>query len=189
MPAAEKIRQQSYFHAHVPEEREKKYMKIAVYPGSFDPVTYGHLDVIRRAAVSFDKVIVGVLHNSSKSPLFSVEERVNILEKAIEDISNVEVKPFEGLSVNFARENQAQVIIRGLRAVTDFEYELQMAQTNRVLAPDVDTVFLTTSLEYAYLSSTILKEIARFGGDLSKFAPKEITDAVIEKLHHTEDDK
>ena len=102
-------------------------MKIAVYPGSFDPATYGHLDVIRRAAVSFDKVIVGVLHNSSKSPLFSVQERVNILEKATRDIPNVEVKPFEGLSVNFARENHAQVIIRGLRAVTDFEYELQMA--------------------------------------------------------------
>lgn len=99
------------------------------------------------------------------------------------------MKPFEGLSVNFARENHAQVIIRGLRAVTDFEYELQMAQTNRVLAPDVDTVFLTTSLEYAYLSSTILKEIANFGGDLSKFAPKEITDAVISKLQQRADEK
>ena len=160
-------------------------MKIAVYPGSFDPATYGHLDVIRRAAVSFDKVIVGVLHNSSKSPLFSVQERVNILEKATRDVPNVEVKPFEGLSV----KNHAQVIIRGLRAVTDFEYELQMAQTNRVLAPDVDTVFLTTSLEYAYLSSTILKEVAHFGGDLSKFAPAEITDAVIEKIRLTADNK
>ena len=157
-------------------------MKIAVYPGSFDPATYGHLDVIKRASVSFDKVIVGVLNNSSKSPLFSVKERVNILEAATRDIPNVEVKAFEGLSVNFARENHAQVIVRGLRAVTDFEYELQMAQTNRVLAPDVDTVFLTTSLEYAYLSSTIMKEVARFDGDLSEFAPKEITDAVVEKF-------
>ncbi len=157
-------------------------MKIAVYPGSFDPATYGHLDVIKRASVSFDKVIVGVLNNSSKSPLFSVEERVNILKAATRDIPNVEVKAFEGLSVNFARENHAQVIVRGLRAVTDFEYELQMAQTNRVLAPDVDTVFLTTSLEYAYLSSTIMKEVARFDGDLSEFAPKEITDAVVEKF-------
>lgn len=157
-------------------------MVIAVYPGSFDPATYGHLDVIERASVSFDKVIVGVLHNSAKSPLFSVGERVNILEKATKNIPNVIVKPFEGLSVNFARENHAQVIIRGLRAVTDFEYELQMAQTNRVLAPDIDTVFLTTSLEYAYLSSTIIKEVARFGGDLSKFAPPEITQAVIRKL-------
>ena len=144
-------------------------MVIAVYPGSFDPATYGHLDIIRRASVSFDKVIVGVLHNSAKTPLFSVEERVNILREATKDIPK-----FEGLSVNFARENHAQVIVRGLRAVTDFEYELQMAQTNRVLAPDIDTVFLTTSLEYAYLSSTIMKEVARFGGDLSKFGPSPI---------------
>ena len=164
-------------------------MKIAVYPGSFDPATYGHLDVIRRAAVSFDKVIVGVLHNSSKSPLFSVQERVNILEKATKDIPNVEVKAFEGLSVNFARENKAQVIIRGLRAVTDFEYELQMAQTNRKMNADVDTMFLATSLEYAYLSSTIMKEVANFGGDLSKFAPREITEAVEEKLKKRETEK
>ena len=157
-------------------------MVVAVYPGSFDPATYGHLDVIKRASVPFDKIIVGVLHNSAKSPLFSVEERVNILEKATKDIPNVEVKPFEGLSVNFARENHAQVIIRGLRAVTDFEYELQMAQTNRVLAQDIDTVFMTTSLEYAYLSSTIMKEVASFGGDLSKFAPPEIIEAVKQKM-------
>jgi pantetheine-phosphate adenylyltransferase len=153
-------------------------MVIAVYPGSFDPATYGHLDVIRRASVSFDKVVVGVLHNSAKSPLFSVEERVNILEKATKDIPNVEIRAFEGLSVNFARESHAQVIIRGLRAVTDFEYELQMAQTNRVLAPDIETVFMTTSLEYAYLSSTIMKEVASFEGDLTRFAPAEITEAV-----------
>ena len=146
-------------------------MVIAVYPGSFDPATYGHLDVIRRASVSFDKVIVGVLHNSAKSPLFSVEERVKILTKATKDIPNVEVKAFEGLSVNFARENHAQVIVRGLRAVTDFEYELQMAQTNRVLEPEVDTTFLITSLEYAYLSSTVVKEVAAFGGDIHKFVP------------------
>jgi pantetheine-phosphate adenylyltransferase len=153
-------------------------MVIAVYPGSFDPATYGHLDIIRRASVSFDKVVVGVLHNSAKSPLFSVEERVNILEKATKDIPNVEIRAFEGLSVNFARESHAQVIIRGLRAVTDFEYELQMAQTNRVLAPDIETVFMTTSLEYAYLSSTIMKEVASFEGDLTRFAPAEITEAV-----------
>ena len=149
-------------------------MITAVYPGSFDPATYGHLDIIKRASISFDRVIVGVLHNSAKSPLFSVEERVKILTKATKDIPNVEVKAFEGLSVNFAR---------------DFEYELQMAQTNRVLAPDVDTVFLTTSLEYAYLSSTIMKEVANFGGDLSKFAPREITDAVEEKLKKRETEK
>ena len=158
-------------------------MAIGVYPGSFDPVTFGHLDIIRRASILFDQIVVGVLHNSAKSPLFSVEERVKILTKATKDIPNVEVKAFEGLSVNFARENHAQVIVRGLRAVTDFEYELQMAQTNRVLAPDVDTVFLTTSLEYAYLSSTIMKEVARFGGDISKFAPPEVLEAVRRKMH------
>ena len=146
-------------------------MITAVYPGSFDPATYGHLDIIKRASISFDRVIVGVLHNSAKSPLFSVEERVKILTKATKDIPNVEVKAFEGLSVNFARENHAQVIVRGLRAVTDFEYELQMAQTNRVLEPEVDTTFLITSLEYAYLSSTVVKEVAAFGGDIHKFVP------------------
>ena len=157
-------------------------MVTAVYPGSFDPATYGHLDIIKRASLSFDRVVVGVLHNSSKSPLFSVEERVNILEKATKNIPNVVIRPFDGLSVNFAREHGAQVIVRGLRAVTDFEYELQMAQTNRVLAPDVDTVFLTTSLEYAYVSSTIMKEVARYDGDLSKFAPPEIIQALQDKL-------
>ena len=164
-------------------------MKTAVYPGTFDPVTYGHLDVILRASKLFDCVIVGVLHNSSKSPLFSVEERVNILKKATQDIPNVEVRSFSGLAVDFAKECQAHTIVRGLRAITDFEYELQMAQTNRVLAPDVDTVFLTTSLEYAYLSSTIMKEVANFGGDLSKFAPREITEAVEEKLKKRETEK
>ena len=157
-------------------------MTRAVYPGSFDPVTKGHLDVIERSAALVDELIVAVLKNNAKTPLFSVEERVNILEKATKDIPNVIIKPFDGLSVNFARENHAQVIVRGLRAVTDFEYELQMAQTNRVLAPDVDTVFLTTSLEYAYVSSTIMKEVARFGGDLSKFAPPEITTTLRTKL-------
>lgn len=157
-------------------------MKRAVYPGSFDPVTKGHLDIIVRAAALVDELIVGVLNNNAKSPLFSVEERVNILAKATKDIPNVVIRPFDGLSVNFARENKAQVIVRGLRAVTDFEYELQMAQTNRVLAPDVDTVFLTTSLEYAYVSSTIMKEVARFGGDLSKFAPPEIIQALCAKM-------
>lgn len=158
-------------------------MKRAIYPGSFDPVTYGHLDIIERAAKNFDEIIVSVLNNKTKTPLFSVEERVNILEKATRDIPNVEIKAFDGLSVNFARENHAQVIVRGLRAVTDFEYELQMAQTNRVLAPDIDTVFLTTSLEYAYVSSTIMKEVARFGGDVSKFAPPEIIEAMQAKMY------
>ena len=157
-------------------------MVTAVYPGSFDPATYGHLDVIRRASVSFDRVVVGVLQNSAKSPLFSVEERVNILEKATKDIPNVVIRPFDGLSVNFARENHAQVIVRGLRAVTDFEYELQMAQTNRVIAPDIDTIFLTTNLKYSYLSSSIVKEIAGYQGDISEFLHPAIAEKVRERL-------
>ena len=157
-------------------------MKIAICPGSFDPVTFGHLDVIRRASELFDEVIVGVLHNSQKSPLFSVEERVNILKEVTADIPNVKIETFSGLSVNFARNCDAKVIIRGLRAITDFEYELQMAQTNRVLAKDVDTMFLTTSLEYAYLSSTTVKEAAYFGADISKFAPEYVVEKVREKF-------
>ncbi|MGN0398666.1 MAG: pantetheine-phosphate adenylyltransferase [Blautia sp.] len=158
----------------------------AIYPGSFDPVTFGHLDVIRRAAELFDEVIVGVLYNSEKSPLFSVEERVNILKEVTADIPNLKVTQFSGLSVNFARSCNAKVIIRGLRAITDFEYELQMAQTNRVLAKDVDTMFLTTSLEYAYLSSTTLKEAAFFGADISKFAPEYVVEKVREKFSQKE---
>ena len=156
-------------------------MTRAIYPGSFDPATYGHLDIIKRAAELFDEVIVAVLNNSAKSPLFSVAERVNILEYITKDIPNVKVQSFDGLSVNFARSCEAKVIIRGLRAITDFEYELQMAQTNRVLAMDIDTMFLTTSLQYAYLSSTTVKEAASFGADISKFVPEYVVQRVEEK--------
>ena len=157
-------------------------MKRAVYTGSFDPITNGHMDIIRRASEIFDVLIVSVLNNKEKTPLFSVEERVKILEEATKDLPNVQIDSFSGLLVDYAREKDLHVIVRGLRAITDFEYELQMAQTNRVLAPDVDTVFLTTSLEYAYLSSTIMKEVARFGGDLSNFAPPEIITTLRMKL-------
>lgn len=157
-------------------------MTRAIYPGSFDPATYGHLDIIKRAAALFDEVIVGVLNNSVKSPLFSVEERVNILENITDDIPNVKIQAFGGLSVNFARNCEAKVIIRGLRAITDFEYELQMAQTNRILSTDVDTMFLTTSLQYAYLSSTTVKEAASFGADISKFVPDYVVRQVEAKL-------
>ena len=160
-------------------------MTTAVYPGSFDPMTNGHLDIIARASALFDKVIVGVLHNSSKSPLFSVDERVNILKEATKNMDNVEIVSFGGLSVEFARNSGAKVIIRGLRAITDFEYELQMAQTNRVLAPDIDTMFLTTNLEYAYLSSTTVKEVARFGGDITKFVPEFVRLEIYKKLNNT----
>ena len=146
-------------------------MKTAIYPGSFDPVTLGHIDVIKRASKLFDHLIIGVLNNRAKTPLFSVEERVKMLEEVTKDIQNVEVKSFAGLTVDFAKECNANAVVRGLRAITDFEYELQMAQTNRVLEPEVDTTFLITSLEYAYLSSTVVKEVAAFGGDIHKFVP------------------
>ena len=125
-------------------------MKTAVYPGSFDPVTMGHLDIVERTSQIFDKVIIGVLNNRAKSPLFSVEERVNMLKEVTADLPNVEVQSFAGLLIDFVRKNEAQIIVRGLRAITDFEYELQMAQTNRVMAPEVDTLFLTTNLRYSY---------------------------------------
>ena len=164
-------------------------MNRAIYPGSFDPVTFGHLDIIERSAKIFDEVIIGVLNNSAKNALFSTGERVSMIQSLVEKYPNVKVDAFDGLLVDYAKKMEANVIIRGLRAVTDFEYELQMDQTNRVLAPDVDTVFLTTSLEYAYLSSTILKEVAHFGGDLSKYETAAITDAVIEKIRLTAGNK
>ena len=160
-------------------------MKTAVYPGSFDPVTIGHLDIVERTSQIFDKVIIGVLNNRAKSPLFSVEERVNMLKEVTKELPNVEVQSFAGLLIDFVRQNHAQIIVRGLRAITDFEYELQMAQTNRVLARDVDTMFLTTSLEYAYLSSTTVKEAAYFGADISKFVPEYVMHKVEEKYRQS----
>lgn len=156
-------------------------MKVAIYPGSFDPVTYGHLDIIHRSSKMFDKIIVGVLDNNSKSPLFSVENRVNMLEDVVLSLDNVEVRSFKGLLADFATQTNANIIIRGLRAITDFEYELQMAQTNHILNNNIDTVFLTTSLEYAYLSSSTVKEVAKWGGDISKFVPPEVVDRVYDK--------
>ena len=147
-------------------------MRIAVYPGSFDPVTLGHMDIISRSSKLFDKLIVGVLVNSSKVPLFSAEERVNMIKGVVSEYANVEVRSFDGLLVEFARLCKATAVVRGLRAVTDFEYELQMSQTNHIIAPDIDTIFLTTNLNYAYLSSSVVKEVARYGGDISKFVRK-----------------
>lgn len=157
-------------------------MAVAVYPGSFDPVTLGHLDIIERTAHVMDRVIVGVLKNSAKTPLFSVEERVKMLESLTSHLKNVEVKSFDGLLVDFVHQNEANVIVRGLRAITDFEYELQLAQTNRVIAPDVDTIFLTTNLKYSYLSSSIVKEIAFYDGDISEFLHPDIVEIVRKKV-------
>ena len=154
----------------------------AIYPGSFDPVTYGHLDIIRRSCKIVDELVVGVLNNNAKMPLFSVEERVKMLEEATKDLTNVRIVPFHGLLIDFARQMDAFVIIRGLRAITDFEYELQMAQTNRIMDPEIDTIFLTTSLEYAYLSSSTVKEVALYGGDISKFVPEEVVSEINRKM-------
>ncbi|MCQ4688778.1 pantetheine-phosphate adenylyltransferase [Clostridium sp. SL.3.18] len=154
-----------------------------IYPGSFDPVTYGHLDVIERSSKLVDELIVGVLNNKAKSPLFSAEERVRMLNEVTKDMPNVTVVPFEGLLVDFARKMDAGLVIRGLRAITDFEYELQMSQTNHKMEPDVETVFLTTSLDYSYLSSTTVKEVAAFGGDISQFVPGIVADLIEEKMN------
>lgn len=161
-------------------------MKAAIYPGSFDPVTYGHLDIIRRAAEIFDELTVSVLNNNVKTPLFSAQERVNILKEATKDIPNVKIDSFSGLLIDYAKQKDVHVVIRGLRAITDFEYELQMAQMNGKLSNgELDTMFLTTSLEYAYLSSSSVKEIACFGGDISQCVPDFVGKLVYEKFGHT----
>ena len=154
----------------------------AVYPGSFDPVTNGHIDVITRAAAIVDEVIIGVLVNKKKSPFFTMEERFEMLKKAVVDIPNVTVKTFEGTTVDFAKANDARIIVRGLRAVTDYENEMQIAQTNRQICEEIETLFLITSLEYAFLSSTIVKEIASFGKDVSNWVPKVVGDNLKEKF-------
>ena len=164
-------------------------MKTAIYPGSFDPVTYGHYDIICRSCKIVDELIVGVLNNKSKTPLFSVENRVKMLNDAVSDLPNVKVMSFEGLLVDFAKKVDAQLIVRGLRAVTDFEYELQMSQTNSVLNNEVDTIFFTTSLEYAYLSSSTVKEAAYFGADISKFVPPNVVIEVKNKLMKNKGDR
>ena len=154
----------------------------AIYPGSFDPVTNGHLDIIKRSSKIVDHLIVGVLNNNAKNPLFSVEERVKMLKEVTKHIDNVEIVPFNGLLIDFARQQEADVVIRGLRAITDFEYELQMSQTNHKLEPGVETMFLTTSIEYSYLSSTTVKEIAAFGGDISQFVPEAVAKHLQKKI-------
>ena len=158
-------------------------MKRAIYPGTFDPVTLGHLDIIERSSRIFDELIVGILINHSKEPMFSVQERVDMLSEALKDEPRIKVVSFDGLLIDFARENQASCIVRGLRAVTDFEYELQMTQTNKVIAPEIDTIFLTTSLKYSYLSSSTVRELAYFGADISRFVPENVKLRIIEKMN------
>ena len=154
----------------------------AIYPGSFDPVTFGHLDIITRSSKIVDELIIGVLMNKAKTPLFSVEERVKMLKEVTKDLGNVKVVPFDGLLVEFARQQKARLVIRGLRAITDFEYEIQMSQTNHKLNPDVETIFLTTSIEYSYLSSTTVKEIASYGGDITQFVPEAVVGKLEQKM-------
>ena len=161
-------------------------MKIGLYPGSFDPVTFGHLDVIERSRKMVDKLIVGVLQNRQKTPLFSMEERVRMISEHTKKWENVEVHSFTGLTVDYAKKVHANIIVRGLRAVTDFEFELQLAQTNKVIAEEVDTIFLATSLKYSYLSSSTVKEIASFHGDISAFVPKDVEEAMKKKFDEQE---
>ena len=156
-------------------------MKKAIYPGSFDPLTLGHLDIIERSARIVDELVVGVLNNNAKNSLFSLDERVSMIKEMTDSMPNVTVTSFNGLLVDYMREIDATIIVRGLRAVTDFEYELQIAQTNHVENPEVETIFLTTSLQYSYLSSTIVKEFASYGGDLSKFVPARFIDRIYDK--------
>lgn len=161
-------------------------MKLAICPGSFDPVTNGHLNIITRAATMFDKVVVVVMVNGTKQPLFSCEERVALLKRVTAHLPNVEIDFYGGLLADYAREREATVIVKGLRALSDFEYEFQMALTNRKLNPAVETVFLTTNAEYMYLSSSLVKQVAGFGGDIGEFVPACIVRDILQKYGRNE---
>ncbi len=157
-------------------------MKIAIYPGSFDPITYGHLDILKNASEIFDKVIIAVAHNGAKTGFLSVEERVELIKKSVKDIENVEVDSFEGLTVEYAKKHSANVLIRGLRAVSDFEFEMQLSQTNSALCDEIKTVFLTTKPKYNFISSSTIKEIYQNNGDISKFVPEAVDKYLNEKI-------
>ena len=157
-------------------------MKTAIYPGSFDPVTNGHLDIIERTAKIFDKVIVAILVNSSKTPTFSTEEKIDMIKRVTAHIPNVEVEFFDGLLVNYVKNKGAQVVVKGLRAISDFEYEFQMALLNKSIEPEIETLFMMTNNKYSYLSSSIVKELGRLGADLSDLVPEEIITDIIDKL-------
>lgn len=155
---------------------------IAIYPGTFDPITLGHVDIVVRASPMFDQVILAVAGSTSKNTIFSVEERIDLASKVLEKIKNVKIIQFNGLMVDCAKENNASVILRGLRAVSDFEYEFQLAGMNRKLMPEADTIFLPTSEKYTYISSSLVREIAKFGGDITDFVPKIVKNVLIDKL-------
>lgn len=156
--------------------------RIVICPGSFDPVTLGHIDIITRASKLFDKVIVAVLINMDKVPSFTIEERISFIKQALGDIPNVEVVGFDGLLADYAKERNAIAVVKGLRAVTDFEYEFQMALTNKELNPNLETIFLTTEAKYMYLSSSMVKQVAAWGGDISKFVPNCIHEKIVKRL-------
>jgi pantetheine-phosphate adenylyltransferase len=157
-------------------------MRVGIYQGSFDPITLGHLDIIKRSSKMVDKLIIAVLNNSAKKAMFSADERVALIRETVKDIPNVSVEQFEGLTVDFARKVGANVMFRGLRAVTDFEYEIQIAQTNHAIAPDIDTLFLTTSVKYSFLSSSIVKEISMYKESVEQFVPECVAEALIKKF-------
>lgn len=161
---------------------QPKKRRIAVYPGSFDPVTMGHLDIIQRAAKQFDHLIVAVLNNTNKKPLFTVEERIQLLRETTQHLPNVSLDSFRDLLVNFMKKCQGQVIVRGIRSVTDFEYELQLASTNQKLDENIETIFMMTHPKYSYLSSSIVKEIALFGGNVQDLVPPVVEEALRQKF-------
>jgi len=163
-------------------QQTEPQLRIAVYPGSFDPVTLGHLDIINRAAKQYDRLIVAVLNNTSKTPLFSVEERKELLRQVTKDVPNIEIDSFRDLTVRYLRSRDAQVIVRGIRSVTDFEYELQLASTNHQLDNEIETIFMMTNPKYSYLSSSIVKEIVKFRGPVHDLVPPEVEEALRTKF-------
>ncbi len=156
-------------------------MKIAIYPGSFDPITKGHLDILKNASGIFDKVIIAVAHNGEKKGFLSTEERVELIQKSVEGLDNVEVDAFEGLTIEYAKKRGAEILIRGLRAVSDFEYEMQLSQTNSALCDEIKTVFLTTKPKYNFISSSTIREILQNNGDISKFVPQAVNEYLTQR--------
>jgi pantetheine-phosphate adenylyltransferase len=157
-------------------------MKTIVYPGTFDPITNGHVDLIERASKLFDKIIVGIASNQKKGPLFTIDERIQLATEAVKHLDNVEIKGFDYLLVNFVKDCNAEAVMRGLRAVSDFEYEFQLANMNRALSPEVESIFLTPSEQFSYISSSLIREISALNGDASKFVPPHVAAALLKKF-------